>query len=114
MRKNSRAFFAIALATLVAAPYAGAQGTAPKGSGLPPQQISNQAAPTANADAGADTRFGELRKVADQYRAIYEKLDSDSLTEIDTLMKSRRCQILRVDGLLTRWLRRSNCGTTPS
>ena len=101
MRQNSRAFFAIALATLVVAPYAGAQTTATKGSGPPPQQIAVQTASAANADAGTDDRFGELRKVADQFRAIYENLDGDNLAEIDTLLRSKRCQILKVEGDLT-------------
>jgi hypothetical protein len=102
MRQNSLAIFAFALTALAVVQYARAQTASPTGSGLPPQQISPQAAPTANADAGADTRFGELRKVADQYRVTFEKLDGDNMAEIDTLMRSKRCQITHVDGLLDR------------
>jgi chromosome segregation ATPase len=102
MRQNSRTIFAIALPVLAVAQYAAAQTTGQKGAALPPQQISVQTASAANADASTDTRFGELRKVADQFRMAYEKLDSDSMAEIDTLLRGKRCQITRVDGLLTR------------
>ena len=103
MKQNSRAIFAIALPVLAVAQYAAAQTTASKGSGLAPSSaILSQTPPAANADAGTDTRFGELRKVADQFRIVYEKLDAETMGEIDTLMRSKRCQILKVDGDLNR------------
>jgi chromosome segregation ATPase len=106
MRQNSRTIFAIVLPVLAVAQFAAAQtasqNASPKGSALPPQQISVQTASAANADASTDTRFGELRKVADQFRVVYEKLDGETMAEIDTLMRSKRCQILRVDGDLTK------------
>jgi chromosome segregation ATPase len=102
MRQNSRTIFVVALPIFAVAQFAAAQTATQKASALPPQQISVQTASAANAEASTDTRFGELRKVADQFRVIYEKRDGDTMAEIDTLMRSKRCQILKIDGDLNR------------
>jgi hypothetical protein len=49
-------------------------------------------------------RFPALRESADRLRADYEKTDGDNMREIEKLMRTRRCQINRIGGLLDRTL----------
>jgi len=49
-----------------------------------------------------DDRFPEQKAEADRLRAIYEQLHEKNIAEIDKLMLTKRCQIARIGGLLTR------------
>lgn len=47
-------------------------------------------------------RFPALRESADRFRTDYEKTDGDNMREIEKLMRTKRCQINRIGGLLDR------------
>jgi superkiller protein 3 len=47
-------------------------------------------------------RFAALRQVADGLKSGYEQLDAKNMDEVQTLLKSGRCQINRIGGLLDR------------
>ena len=49
-----------------------------------------------------DDRFPDQKAEADRLRAIYEPLHDKNIAEIDRLMLTKRCQIARISGLLTR------------
>jgi hypothetical protein len=49
-----------------------------------------------------DDRFPALRDNADRLRAAYDKIDAGSMDEVERLLKTHRCQISRVGGLLDR------------
>jgi chromosome segregation ATPase len=49
-----------------------------------------------------DDRFPGLRENADRLKASFEKLDAANMDEIEHLLKTRRCQINRIGGLLDR------------
>src|ERR1035438_6790107 len=49
-----------------------------------------------------DDRFPDQKAEADRLRAIYEPLHDKNIAEIDKLMLTKRCQIARISGLLTR------------
>jgi septal ring factor EnvC (AmiA/AmiB activator) len=49
-----------------------------------------------------DDRFPEQRSEADRLRDVYEPMHQESMGEIDKLMRTKRCQIARVSGLLNR------------
>jgi chromosome segregation ATPase len=71
-----------------------------------------ESAPTSQAPAAKPTaqpqaeeegdRFPQARKAADEARNAYEKVDMENIREVERLLKSRRCQIARVSGLLDR------------
>jgi hypothetical protein len=69
-------------------------------------QTGSPAAPLQQAASGtcdAETdRFCGVRENADRFRAVYEKLENDTMAEIDAMMRTRRCQDKRVGGLLDR------------
>jgi chromosome segregation ATPase len=91
--------FALALA-VSAIPQVAAQSGA-----APPRQPAGQAAAAGQQPAATctgDDRFASLGCVKDQLNANYHKIDDDSLAEIDTLMKQKKCNINRVEGLLSR------------
>jgi hypothetical protein len=52
--------------------------------------------------ATGDDRFPDQKAEADRLRAIYEPLHEKNLADIDKLMLTKRCQIARISGLLTR------------
>jgi chromosome segregation ATPase len=72
------------------------------------EEICNtrQAAPATSAaqpQAEEETdRFPQARKDADEARNAYEKVDMENIREAERLLKTRRCQIARVSGLLDR------------
>jgi len=47
-------------------------------------------------------RFPQARAAADEARNAYEKVDMENVREVEHLLKSRRCQLARVSGLLDR------------
>jgi hypothetical protein len=59
-------------------------------------------APAAQATSSTTDRLPGQRAEADRLRAIYDSLSADSMAEIDMLLGTDRCQILRVNGLLNR------------
>jgi hypothetical protein len=103
MRQNRLSVYFILALTLTAAQRLAAQaGPAsasvkpPAGAAAPPQQQP------AGATCSGEDRFASLRCVADQLRAAYDKVDDENMGEIEKLMKDKRCNIVRIDGLLTR------------
>lgn len=70
-----------------------------------PAATQPAAAPTqATAPALEDDRFPALRESADRLKAVYEKLDAENMDEVERVLKTRRCQIARIGGLLDRTL----------
>jgi len=65
------------------------------------QAASASATPTVPAEVDGD-RFASLRELADRLKAIYEMADADNVDEIQKLLKTRKCQIARIGGLLDR------------
>jgi chromosome segregation ATPase len=59
-------------------------------------------APPGQSLAGNNDRFAPLRENADRLKTAYDKLDTDNMAEVDQLLRTRRCQINRVGGLLDR------------
>jgi chromosome segregation ATPase len=61
-----------------------------------------------SAPVGLDTKPGnngrtkDLRDTADAFRDAFEKLQTENMAEVDKLAKDKRCNVVRVDGLLTR------------
>jgi chromosome segregation ATPase len=43
-----------------------------------------------------------MLETSERMRVAFEQLDADSMKEIDGLMRTKKCQIKRIDGLLTR------------
>ena len=67
-----------------------------------PKPLAGAAATEKQAAATTDDRFPDQRAEADRLRAIYEPLHEKNMAEIDKLMRTKRCQIARIGGLLTR------------
>jgi chromosome segregation ATPase len=93
-------------------PAARAQG-AP--SQTPPPAAVRAPAPGAPAPATAPSaagqsiddssdRFGPLREAADALKSAYEQLDTKNMQEVDSLLRTKRCQINRIGGDLDRVL----------
>jgi hypothetical protein len=55
-----------------------------------------------------DDRFPALKDNAERLKAEYEKADTANIDEIDRLLKTRRCQINRIGGLLDRTIASMN------
>jgi chromosome segregation ATPase len=97
-----------ALFAAVAVSWLGAQ--TPPQPGVQTQPVSLHSSPNdpSSAPVALDTKTGnngrtkDLRDTADAFRDAFEKLQSDNMGEVDKLMKDKRCNIVRVDGLLTR------------
>jgi hypothetical protein len=88
-----------------------AAGVALAAPALAQTSSANPAASTFSAPSGSvagqvsdGDRFAPLRENADHLKAVYDKMDTDSMAEIDQLLRTRRCQINRVGGLLDRTL----------
>src|SRR5579872_1316251 len=73
------------------------QGQIPSGVGTKPAAVTAQSSAAAD-----DDRFPALRENAERLKAEYEKIDTKNMDDIDQLLKSRRCQITRVGGMLDR------------
>jgi len=60
--------------------------------------------PAGNGDSAGSTgdRFPEHKAEVDRLRAIYDPLHESGMAEIEGLLRSKRCQIQRINGLLTR------------
>jgi hypothetical protein len=56
------------------------------------------------SQSDSEDRFPALAEEAARLRAIYEKTDTANMDEVDRLLKSRRCQITRIGGLIDRTL----------
>jgi chromosome segregation ATPase len=67
----------------------------------PPLAQTSPAPPAPSGDLGSD-KFQSLRDNADRLRGVYEKLDTTNSAEIDGLLRTKRCQSLRVNGDLDR------------
>ena len=65
-------------------------------------QQADAAHVTVEQSAAPEDRFEALRISMERMDAIYKELDNKSIPEIETLLKTRRCQILRIGGLLDR------------
>lgn len=118
MKKHSLAILAMALPAFVTgsslhaqggAQPAGTQpvataGTSPSGSSAPigssVSAPAQQPLPTGGVDSSDP--FAELHEVANRFRMAYEKIDADNMAQIDTLLRTKKCQNLRVGGLLDR------------
>jgi chromosome segregation ATPase len=74
----------------------------PAAAAAPAQATAPAAAPQSAADSS--DRFGQLREAADAAKTAYEQLDTKNMTEVETLLKTKRCQILRIGGDLDRVL----------
>src|SRR5258706_3601652 len=59
------------------------------------------AAGDSTASAPGD-RFPEHKAEVDRLRAIYDPLHESGMAEIENLLRTKRCQIQRINGLLTR------------
>jgi chromosome segregation ATPase len=90
------------VATLPQLPAQSGAATAPRQPATASTTPSASAAQQPASACVGEDRFGSLRCVADQLNTNYHKIDDDSLAEIDTLMKQKRCNITRVEGLLGR------------
>ena len=68
------------------------------------QPASPPAAPAGASPASEETgdRFPALRQVADALKSAYEQLDAKNMDEIESLLKTKRCQINRIGGLIDR------------
>lgn len=62
------------------------------------------AAPPAQSLDDSSDRFGPLREAADALKTAYEQLDTKNMAEVDTLLRTKRCQINRIGGDLDRVL----------
>jgi chromosome segregation ATPase len=72
------------------------------GAAAPAQATAPAAAPQSAADSS--DRFGQLREAADALKSAYEQADTKYMTEVETLLKSKRCQINRIGPDLDRVL----------
>jgi len=72
------------------------------GAAAPAQATAPAAAPQNSADS--TDRFGQLREAADALKSAYEQVDTKSMAEVETLLKSKRCQIPRIGPDLDRVL----------
>ncbi len=70
----------------------------------PPAHDRVTPAATQTTGAGESDRFPALAEEAARLKAIYEKTDTANMDEVDRLLKSRRCQITRIGGLIDRTL----------
>jgi hypothetical protein len=84
------------LALLMAVPGVALFGQAPAPIGAKPLAAGESPVST------EDDRFPAMRDNAARLQAIYEKTDLANMDEIDRLLKTRRCQIARIGGLLDR------------
>jgi chromosome segregation ATPase len=87
--------------------------TPPPAAPRSPAPATAPAATTAPGAAGQSSpdssdRFGQLREEADALKSAYEQLDTKSMADVDTLLRTKRCQILRIGGLLDRVLEAMN------
>jgi len=71
----------------------------PAATTAPVAGTSAAAAPAADGDGD---RYSALRAVADRLKGIYEQADTDNMADVEKLLRTRRCQIARVGGLLDR------------
>lgn len=91
--------FALAMTPL---PHALAQSATAAATSRQPAGPAGLSPQKPEVSCSGEDRFASMRCVADQLRAAYDKVDDDNMTEIEKLMKDKRCSIVRVDGLLTR------------
>ncbi len=77
-----------------------AQAPAP----APPRAPAATTPPAANAQSVDDStdRFGSLLDAANALEKAYNDLDTKNMAEVDTLLRSKRCQINRIGGDLDR------------
>jgi chromosome segregation ATPase len=68
------------------------------------QPVAQTSSPAADAPSRDDDRFPALYDQAQQRQAAFTKLDAESMDEVDVLLKSKQCQINRINGLLDRTL----------
>jgi exonuclease VII small subunit len=69
-----------------------------------PQPAAQNSSPTTDASAQEGDRFAALYDQAQQLQASFTKLDTEKMNEVDALLKSKQCQINRINGLLDRTL----------
>jgi hypothetical protein len=62
------------------------------------------AAPNAQPEVEQGDRFAGLWDESERMRVVYEKADADNIAQVDRLLKTRVCQINRVNGLIDRTL----------
>ena len=69
----------------------------------PPKPLATgDSVPDKQVLSSTDDRFPQQRAEADRLLAIFNPLRESSMADIDTLMRNKRCQIARIDGLLNR------------
>jgi chromosome segregation ATPase len=71
--------------------------------GATPAAAASPAAASPSVDDSSD-RFGPLREAADALKSAYEQLDTKDMQEVDSLLRTKRCQINRIGGDLDRVL----------
>jgi DNA repair exonuclease SbcCD ATPase subunit len=81
-----------------------AQDTAPAPAARPGAQRSDVPRVAVESSGASEDIFEGLRLSMEREDAIYKELDAKSLPQIDALLKTRRCQFLRIGGLLDRML----------
>src|SRR3569623_3623137 len=95
-------FFIVAVSWLMAQapPQPGVQTQPASLRSSPVDSPAAAAAPDAKSASSGRTK--DLRDTADAMREAFDKIQTDNMTDIDNLMKDKRCNIVRIDGLLTR------------
>lgn len=101
MRQTWLGVFCVLVVAAGAVPLLEAQSGSASASPKQPAGSAAAALQTPASCVGED-RFASMRCVADQLLAAYQKVDDDNITDIEKLLKEKRCNIVRVDGLLSR------------